>query len=252
MGCIAPRVPFGKLSRTCLDSGNWSEPSLVCRLPDPCVLSPCQGESKCITAPAADLGYYCQCINGATGVATDDGSGCITPSIYTTDGNIQLSVSGLDDVKFSIGSSNYSVLTLENQIDTIRKDGGTIDVKLSVALSTLSVAIDADLSSAQAATSTSLSTAIAKQLPITTQAVADDAQTKTANALTTALADSSSKVQTATNTANTATTTDVSTARSVLLAQASSADSTMLSASAQYTDAMRSTLTVQINGKKCV
>ena len=184
--CLSPTVSSGQSSRTCLSNGLWSGTPLSCTMPNPCNAKPCLGASFCIEDLTAANYYVCNCTTGATGTPGPDGSGCIIPTVSSSGGNVQLSVSDQNDVVFQVGLNTHSAKTFDSRINAIVNNGGTIDQKVSTASAQLSTTVTNAIVATNSQTTASLTSLIQSGITNAIASAAADATTKSNNAIATA------------------------------------------------------------------
>jgi hypothetical protein len=250
--CVTPNTPYGDLVRTCGEDGQWSGIAPTCRVPNPCKSNPCSGESKCVVDKDVLSSYRCVCVPGAVGTPGPDGLGCITPSVYTVEGSVQLKVSDVSDVQFSLGEVKITVLGLAARIDGVSQIGGYLDSSIDASFTSLAQSLEMDRNQTAEETFAALSTQIAAQEPETSSTVVNDFQAQASNAASSDRADVSGKTSSMLKSANSFTTNSLATMSTQMATSATSGDIATLTSANQYKSTAQSSMSVYMSGTSAV
>ena len=221
----------------------------MCHIPDPCLKRPCASTAYCIRNTTRLELFSCACVEGAFGVPGPLGAGCVIPSLAVIgQGQIAFAVAAAYDVKFRVGSSEFSVLGIDGAIDGITLDGGAIDSKVSEGVASLFALVDEQIDDANTLTVSILTSTIAARVATASTTTAGDATARQSTATATAANDANNKANSALSTANQNANAFVSTARAQTLSQSQIYDSATLSTAIANTDSVRVSLASQIAG----
>jgi hypothetical protein len=141
--------------------------------------------SSCVEDSAVALRYRCVCVEGATGTPGPTGSGCIVPSLTSSDGIVFISVSDSDDISFQLGSDVHTILAFSGRLQFI-ESGIVVDGFTSTQVAALSTTIASQLDQASSDTQTSFRASLTAQVSAIVESTFNDASSKSALAIDTA------------------------------------------------------------------